>query len=206
VLAPPGAPAITETAVGDGWAIVAWNAPADTGSFPIRSYTVVTTDARTQTPFGTPVSVFGDATRANVRGLTNGVPYTFTVTATSDAGTGPASQPSGIATPTAKKVSFVTTWTATENTRLVNAAKKLHRTPARLQQDGVFWLADQLRAHPLPGPTPVAPPSMVGPASYDTTWFASDQDSLLIVARQYALTPRETQKYATLRYLDSLSL
>jgi hypothetical protein len=47
---------------------------------------------------------------------------------------------------------------------------------------------------------------MTGPASYDTTWSASDQDSLLIVARQYALTPRETQKFATLKYLDSLSL
>ena len=66
----------------------------------------------------------------------------------------------------------------------------------------VFWLADQLRGHPLPGPTPVTPPLMVGTASYETTWFSSDQVSLLLVGRQYALTPRETQKYATVKYLD----
>jgi hypothetical protein len=202
---PPAAPTVTETTSGDGWANVAWQTPADDGGSPITSYTVYATDTATQTPAGAPESVFGTATRATVRGLVNGVSYRFTVLATNAAGSGPASAPTNAVTPSTKSVSFVTTWNDADNARLLQASSTLHKTPARIQRIAVQRLAAELRANPLPGPTPLAPPSMTGLANYATSWSRVDQIDLVLVMRQYALTPREAQKIAMLHYLDTHS-
>ena len=74
---------------------MSWTAPADNGS-PITSYTI--------TPFigstAQAATVTGSSqTSATVTGLTDGTPYTFTVTATNAAGTGPASAASSPVTP-----------------------------------------------------------------------------------------------------------
>jgi len=89
----PGAPADVMAEAGNASATVRWTAPADDGGSPIRSYSVTSSpDSRTAT-------VAAPTTTARVTGLRNGTPYTFTVTATNAAGTGPASAPSNSVTP-----------------------------------------------------------------------------------------------------------
>jgi arylsulfatase A-like enzyme len=89
----PGAPTGVSAVAGDGSAQVSWTPPVDTGGSPITGYTV------TASPGGASVSVGGGVTAVNVPGLVNGTSYTFTVTATNSAGTGPASNPSTPITP-----------------------------------------------------------------------------------------------------------
>lgn len=88
----PQAPAGVTATAGDSSASVSWFAPDDGGS-PISGYTV------TSSPGGQTATAAGDATTATVSGLTNGVTYTFTVTATNSVGTGPPSDPSNPVTP-----------------------------------------------------------------------------------------------------------
>jgi hypothetical protein len=96
---PPGAPAGVTAVPGDAKATVTWTAPSNGGS-PVTSYTVTPYVGGTAQPTTT-VSGSPPATSATVTGLTNGVTYTFVVTATNAIGTGPASAPSAPVTPTA---------------------------------------------------------------------------------------------------------
>ncbi|HEY5051603.1 MAG TPA: fibronectin type III domain-containing protein [Acidothermaceae bacterium] len=82
----PGAPTAVSAVPGDGQATVSWTAPSSNGGAAITGYTV------TSSPGG--VTVSGPASPATVTGLTDGVSYTFTVTAANSVGTGPASAPS----------------------------------------------------------------------------------------------------------------
>ncbi|WP_312564424.1 DUF4347 domain-containing protein [Diaphorobacter sp.] len=89
----PGAPAIGTATAGDTAATVTFTAPASAGGAAITGYTVTSAP-----PGGTGT---GAASPISVTGLTNGVAYTFTVTATNSAGTGPASAASNAVTPKA---------------------------------------------------------------------------------------------------------
>jgi uncharacterized protein YhjY with autotransporter beta-barrel domain len=90
----PGAPAISGASAGDGQAQVTFSAPADDGGAAITGYTA------TAAPGGATGTLSGAAGGTiTVTGLTNGTAYTFTVTATNAAGTGPASTPSASITP-----------------------------------------------------------------------------------------------------------
>ena len=89
----PDAPAIGAVGVGDAQASVSFTAPAQDGGAPITAYTV------TSSPDG--ISATGSASPIVVTGLTNGVGYTFTVTATNTAGIGPSSDASNVVTPAA---------------------------------------------------------------------------------------------------------
>lgn len=90
----PGAPTIGTAIAGDTQASVAFVAPVNIGGSAITGYTVTVNPADV-------VPVLGASSPIVVTGLTNGVAYTFTVTADNVAGTGSASGASNSITPAA---------------------------------------------------------------------------------------------------------
>ena len=92
----PDAPTIGSATAGNNQADVAFIAPASNGGATITGYTVTSNPGGfTGTGAGSPITVAG---------LTNGVSYTFTVTATNPAGTGAASGASNAITPASPQV------------------------------------------------------------------------------------------------------
>ena len=89
VLSVPDAPVNVVASPGDGQVTVTFS-PGPDGS-GVLGYTV------TASPGG--ATATGSSSPITIAGLTNGIRYTFTVTATNAAGTGPASAPSNIAIP-----------------------------------------------------------------------------------------------------------
>ena len=87
----PGVPTIGTATAGNGQATVNFTPPASNGGATITGYTV------TSNPGG--ITTNGDSSPIIVSGLTNGVAYTFTVTATNSAGSGSASEVSNSVTP-----------------------------------------------------------------------------------------------------------
>jgi hypothetical protein len=77
---------------GDGFAVVNWSPAASSGG-PITGYSIA------PSPAGAAATTGGKATSAAVTGLTNGTPYTFTVTASNGYGAGLASAASNSVTP-----------------------------------------------------------------------------------------------------------
>jgi len=94
----PGAPTIGTATAGNTQATVTFTAPASNGGAAIIAggYTV------TANPGG--ATATGSSSPLTVTGLTNGVAYTFTVTATNAAGTGAASAASNSITPAAPQI------------------------------------------------------------------------------------------------------
>jgi len=89
----PGAPTNVTATNEASASVVSWTAPASTGGSAITSYNVTSSPGE----FTCTIAVSPCA----VTGLTNGTSYTFTVTATNAAGTGPASLASSSVTPAA---------------------------------------------------------------------------------------------------------
>jgi len=92
----PSAPGNATASAATGQALVSWSAPTNDGGGSITGYTV--------TPYlgssaQTPVEVGPNTTSTVVKGLTNGVSYTFAIAASNAFGTGPQSLPSGAVTP-----------------------------------------------------------------------------------------------------------
>lgn len=82
----PGAPTIGTAIAGNAQATVSFTPPASDGGSAITGYTVTSNPGgKTARGAGSPIIV---------KGLTNGTPYTFTVTAKNKMGIGPASSPS----------------------------------------------------------------------------------------------------------------
>jgi hypothetical protein len=89
----PGAPLNVTAAAGDGKAVVSFDPPTNNGGSLSLSYKV------TVNPGG--ANFYGSSSPITVTGLTNGVSYTFTVTAVNAAGEGPASAASAPVIPKA---------------------------------------------------------------------------------------------------------
>jgi hypothetical protein len=89
----PGAPTQVTAVAGNAQATVSFTPPDSNGGSPITSYTV------TSNPDN--ITAVGTSSPITLIGLTNGTPYTFTVTATNAVGTSPASLPSNMVTPAA---------------------------------------------------------------------------------------------------------
>src|SRR2546428_12514202 len=96
---PPSPPLQVVAAAGDGVAAASWSTPAWTGGSAITSYSVAVA------PGGAVATVEGNVTQALVGGLSNGVTYTFTVSATNALGTSVPSPSSNAVTPQAGGVS-----------------------------------------------------------------------------------------------------
>ncbi len=94
----PGAPTGVTATPGNASATVTWSTPAEDGS-PITSYTVTPYIGSSAQP-ATKVTGTPPADSATISGLTNGVTYTFTVTAANEVGSGPPSSASNAVTPT----------------------------------------------------------------------------------------------------------
>jgi len=80
---PPGAVSGVKVVPGNGSAVVSWLAPATDGGSPITGYRVVSA------PGGLTCEAGASESSCQVNGLTNGVPYLFTVSAVSAVGEGP---------------------------------------------------------------------------------------------------------------------
>lgn len=101
VATPPSAPTNVTATAGDTRATVRWSAPSNNGGAVISLYTV------TSSPGGF-VCTASSVTACVVNGLTNGVAYTFTATATNSIGTGPVSEPSNEVIPVVTGIPAVT--------------------------------------------------------------------------------------------------
>lgn len=82
----PGAPSGLTASPGDGWADLAWTAPAADGGSAVTGYSVLLAadGSSTWTSWGAPGSVAGTSTR--VTGLANGTTYAFRVAAVNGTG------------------------------------------------------------------------------------------------------------------------
>lgn len=92
-LLPPGPPNNVSAVAGDGQATVSWTVPPSDGGSAITGYTV------SSTPGGLTSTVAAATVSTTVTGLTNGVTYTFAVTATNAQGDSDPSAPSNPVVP-----------------------------------------------------------------------------------------------------------
>ena len=94
----PGAPTDLDGLAGDSEVLLGWTAPADDGGDTVVDY-VVEYSTGDGTGWVTIVDGVSPATTLGWAGVSNGVDYTFRVSAVNAAGTGAESEPSATLTP-----------------------------------------------------------------------------------------------------------
>ena len=156
----PGQVGNVSATAGYASANVTWSAP--TSGDPVTTYTITPYIGSTAQ---TPTTVTGNPapTSAVVSGLTNGTTYTFTVTASNPAGTGPESAPSNAVTPSASIVhvnngGFENGLTGVDDRWRGSAERQQHPVPLRqrlrIARHGVVGDRAQRRQQPCPRPSP----------------------------------------------------
>ncbi|GGQ30292.1 hypothetical protein GCM10009411_32370 [Shewanella litoralis] len=104
------APTSVQATAGDAQATVSFTAPSFNGGSAVTSYTVTSTPGS--------LTASGVASPVMMTGLTNGVAYTFSVTATNSAGISAASAPSNLVTPNRAPVAPNTNVTLEEDSSI----------------------------------------------------------------------------------------
>jgi hypothetical protein len=148
----PGVPTISAVAPGNGQASVSFTAPKS--DLPITSYTV------TANPGG--ITASGSASPVAVPGLTNGVAYTFTVKAESNAGAGKPSSASNAVTLAATQA------VAMHSAPVVpapTAAAPVAVTPAKQTPAATIAVAKAATANAVPDVAPPKPSVAVAPVA-----------------------------------------
>ncbi len=160
-VAAPGPPVIGSATAGDSSASVTFSPPPSSGGGTIWWYTVTSSDGHHATGTSSPITVTG---------LTNFVPCTFTVTATNNAGTGPASEASNSVTP----VPHTTILTSSSNPALLGAPLTFTATVLGSSPTGTVTFKD--------GETVVGTASlMAGKASWTTATLTAGLHSMTAV-------------------------
>jgi hypothetical protein len=133
----PGEPTIILATAGNAQATLSWSAPTTSGGSTIAEYNI------TSSPPITPVKWTSGALTATITGLTNGVSYTFTITAKNSGGSG-----SGVTT-SQLKPTIPTTFTLASAILPYNGAKQyvtIQTTPA-----GATYTASDGSSATVPG-------------------------------------------------------
>ena len=152
----PDAPTMGTATAGDGQASVSFTAPSSDGGAEITLYSVISS------PGG--LTGTGSASPLVVAGLSNGTAYTFTVTATNAASTGPASAASNAVTPSGTNIPPIAE--AGDAQIVVSGAEVMLDAESSLDPDGeieaIVWAQTagtsvELSSETVPQPTFIAP-------------------------------------------------
>lgn len=190
----PSAPQNASATAGDAQAVVSFAPPASDGGASITSYTV------TASPGGATAS--GASSPITVTGLTNGTQYTFTVTATNSAGTGPASAPSNAVTPLATVTSG---YQSSEYSFVQAEAATIGDSVAKFQHDAV---AGWIFIYGLSGSAPgKIMPSPAGTTNVTSSYTPSELAGLDSLRAGWQQSRPDAQRTAAdgLAYLIALS-
>lgn len=156
----PAAPTAVVATAADAQATVTWTAPADGGE-PILQYVVVSS------PEGRSATTAG-ATHAIVAGLTNGLAYSFVVTAANANGTGPASLASRPVIPSGTKSTLISA--AGGGSLALSDGTSISIPPGALASDTTIALSNAPSAPAPAQVTAVGPVVLLGP---EGTTFSS---------------------------------